>query len=398
MDQAYFFNTVCPALGVVVSNVQLASPFKAVMQCRKKESLGPLNPIPLAVSFVNLIGWVLYSVAINDLLLLLSVSTGVVLNFLGCTTAISLLGVQHRLSEARRMERLITLGIGWWIFVAISALTYLTDFSDVQTMMGLTTSATSVLYLCSPLSTIRIIVQHQDASSLYLPMIVLNLMGTSLWFAYGLFGVNNLWLYIPQGLGIILSICQISVKLFYTKWTSETRTRKLTSVDIYELADNNGTCSLTNASGPDMDPEMQPEVHYTPANVKSVMGMTAGGHGLGGIGLPGLVDLNYTYDGMIPDSVTDNGMDLQHALEEMIPTAAAGVVAALTDVRDIISSAFLSTPEDAAPPPPPSRSAPPSPSVSSHSDNTELRLRSRHRVDSVSGEEVDESRIPFHGS
>lgn len=396
MDQAYFFTTVCPAVGVVVSNVQLASPFKAVMQCRKKQSLGPLNPIPLAVSFVNLIGWVIYAVAINDLLLLLSVSTGVILNFLGCTTAISLLGMQHRLAEARRMERLITLGIGWWIFVAISSLTYLTAVTDVQTMMGLTTSTTSILYLCSPLSTIRIIVQHQDASSLYLPMIVLNLMGTTLWFAYGLFGVNNLWLYIPQGMGIILSVSQIFIKLFYTKWTPETRTRKLTSVDIYELADNCGTGTLTNTSGLDSDPEMQSEpAHYTPADVNSVMGMNGGGLGLGGIGLPGLVDLNYTYDGMIPDSVTDHGMDLQHALEEMIPAAASGVVAALTDVRDIISSAFLSGPDDVLPPPP--RSTPPSPSISSYDDRADLRQR-RFRVDSVSGEEVDDNRIPFHGS
>lgn len=41
-----------PAVAVMLSNIQLTSPLKAVLICRKFNDLGSLNPVPWAVSEV----------------------------------------------------------------------------------------------------------------------------------------------------------------------------------------------------------------------------------------------------------------------------------------------------------------------------------------------------------
>jgi hypothetical protein len=47
---AEIFAKVVPSVGVILSNIQLASPLKAVLICRKHNDLGSLNPVPWAVS------------------------------------------------------------------------------------------------------------------------------------------------------------------------------------------------------------------------------------------------------------------------------------------------------------------------------------------------------------
>jgi hypothetical protein len=44
--------TVLPSVAVVLSNVQLASPLRTALECREKGDLGPLNPVPWAVSIL----------------------------------------------------------------------------------------------------------------------------------------------------------------------------------------------------------------------------------------------------------------------------------------------------------------------------------------------------------
>ena len=42
--------TLVPAVAVILSNIQLASPLKAVLICRRLNELGSMNPVPWGVS------------------------------------------------------------------------------------------------------------------------------------------------------------------------------------------------------------------------------------------------------------------------------------------------------------------------------------------------------------
>lgn len=296
------------------------------------------------------------------------------------------------------MERIITFGLSWWIFIGISALSYIPDRETLLTVLGMTTFATTVLYYFSPLTALRIIIKHKDASSLYLPMILGNLLATSLWFVYGLFATNNMWLYLPQGMGMGLSLSHLAIKLYYTPSSEEVQSniRKMSNASAYELANTVSTAALDSTLG-NMTERWEPPLQYTQADVNSVMGMNAGSLGLGGIGLPGLVDLDYTTDGMVPASVLVNGMDLQHAMEDLLPTAAAGVMAVFNDVKDIISNAFVSTSQEGDFLPPMVISTPTTPAhCCGTEDFSELRNRALS-IDSITGEEV-EGDFAFHGS
>jgi hypothetical protein len=56
-----FFNVVCPTLGVVIALTMFLTPMRSVVQARRDKSLGELNPVPWAVTFVNCMGWVIYA-------------------------------------------------------------------------------------------------------------------------------------------------------------------------------------------------------------------------------------------------------------------------------------------------------------------------------------------------
>lgn len=344
----YFFTTVCPSLGVVISSIQLASPFVAVLACRRSSDLGPLNPVPLAVSFVNLFGWAIYATCLNDLYLMLSVFLGVGLNYLGCTTALSLLAMQGRMKEVRRMEHLLLGGVYWWMFLGLSRITYLPNEDILLTLMGVTTCSTTVLYFFSPLTTIRHIIVMKDASSLYLPMLIMNLIASTLWSTYGFFGARNVWVYLPNTLGLLITLAQIAVKSYYPTTAFAILLNdheKMALADTQAMNASSSSASSSSASRVEM--------------INATMGMGLGGvGGIGGVGLPGLVGMQLQQSSQQEDplgtstgsgsaSLTgaeDRGMAIGEGFAEFMPAVAAGVADTLMEMRDIVMSPFVSGP------------------------------------------------------
>ena len=97
-----------------------------------------------------------------------------------------------------------------------------TDGSTVaQLLVGGVCVAFTVLYFAAPLSTMAEVVRTGDASSIYPPMVLCNLLSCSLWATYGLFGTNDPLLYGPNMTGCLLQVCQYSLKsllFLYVAW------------------------------------------------------------------------------------------------------------------------------------------------------------------------------------
>ena len=65
-NASFFFGTLCPILGTVISTLQHSVGILVVRICRRNGSLGVANPVPWSVSLVCCITWVVYGVMIRD--------------------------------------------------------------------------------------------------------------------------------------------------------------------------------------------------------------------------------------------------------------------------------------------------------------------------------------------
>eukprot|EP00428_Durinskia_dybowskii_P063287 CAMPEP_0170372028 /NCGR_PEP_ID=MMETSP0117_2-20130122/9338_1 /TAXON_ID=400756 /ORGANISM="Durinskia baltica, Strain CSIRO CS-38" /LENGTH=116 /DNA_ID=CAMNT_0010626867 /DNA_START=48 /DNA_END=395 /DNA_ORIENTATION=+ len=107
-----------PSIAVVLSNIQLATPLKAIMICRVHNELGSLNPVPWAFSFLGCFGMLLYGCLINDPFVMCSVTLGLPANYFAVSSALSILGKTGKGSNNEttwKLEYIIVGGMMVWI-------------------------------------------------------------------------------------------------------------------------------------------------------------------------------------------------------------------------------------------------------------------------------------------
>lgn len=73
----------------------------------------------------------------------------------------------------------------------------------------------SLVFYAAPLTNITDIIKKKDSSSLYAPAIAVNLICCVLWFFYGLLGVKQMIVWIPNGVGAALCIFELIICCIY---------------------------------------------------------------------------------------------------------------------------------------------------------------------------------------
>jgi len=93
-----------------------------------------------------------------------------------------------------------------------------TEYNRQQaiTVIGILCCVSSLAYYAAPLSSVIQIIRTSDASSIYLPTVVINFVNAFCWFIYGILGVHDLIIWLPTIIGALLAISEITIKLFYT--------------------------------------------------------------------------------------------------------------------------------------------------------------------------------------
>jgi hypothetical protein len=87
--------------------------------------------------------------------------------------------------------------------------------ADATQMVGYVCSFFNICYYAAPLSSMAEVIRKKDASSLFLPNILVNTLNATLWFSYGLFGLGNIVVYGPSAIGLTLSGIQIALVFIY---------------------------------------------------------------------------------------------------------------------------------------------------------------------------------------
>lgn len=90
-----------------------------------------------------------------------------------------------------------------------------------------------MFYYTAPLSTAIHVIRVRDSSSLYAPMILLNLLNACLWFFYGLLGDNNnIIIWCPNLVGILLSVAQLVLLILYSNRLKKTDIEKTSHFEL----------------------------------------------------------------------------------------------------------------------------------------------------------------------
>ena len=109
-------------------------------------------------------------------------------------------------------EMIVVAVVLFWVSV-ISLLYFLQlNISQWKYVIGIITNINTCMFYGAPLSTIYTVLKQKDSSSIHRPTMVMNTLTAIFLTAFG-FGVKDLIIIIPNGIGGILGIIQIFLRL-----------------------------------------------------------------------------------------------------------------------------------------------------------------------------------------
>lgn len=225
MAGGVFATIICPLFGMILANVMWFSPFPAMQKIRVSRDLGTMNPIPFTAIIANCIGWISYGYFKKDHFIFWSNITGLMVGIYYSLISLTILapkGPGESFSDLYlTTERLFLAAFFFWGIIGLVCATAFNHFSDVAaqcaTLTGTISCCFSIAYYAAPLSSMAKVIAEKDASTLFFPTILINVINGACWFLYGAIGTGDLLLWLPNGLGVLLCASQIALIVLYKK-------------------------------------------------------------------------------------------------------------------------------------------------------------------------------------
>ncbi len=224
-NSATLTTTVVPSFALFVTTCMWMSPLKVVLASRKSRDLGDTSPVPYVCTVFNCIGWTGYGIMKKDMFLFWSNVTGIVLGSFFAINALTILASQtkpfEQLSEKyRTLEAFLIFAFGFWPLMFLVSVFAFQKFSDpaAQSLqfIGTIGMICSIAYYAAPLATMMEVVKLKDSSSLYAPMICLNMLNALLWASYGA-ALQDINVFAPNFIGLVLAVVQLVMWALYRK-------------------------------------------------------------------------------------------------------------------------------------------------------------------------------------
>jgi hypothetical protein len=145
---------------------------------------------------------------------------GLVLGTFYYISSVSLLANGRNDADAnslRTIEIMLVFGVAYYGAAGMYVGLFLSesDKSFGESVFALSGNVLSMVYYAAPLSTIQEVISNEDSSSLYAPMLVANLANSLMWTIYGFYGIDDVFVYIPNAIGAALASLQLSLTLVY---------------------------------------------------------------------------------------------------------------------------------------------------------------------------------------
>lgn len=214
--QAIVTGIICPLFGCIIANVMWLTPLPAVLEVRKTRKLGETNPYPYVITVINCIGWSMYGCLQKDVYIFMSNIFGMSLGAFYTLTALSVTSQKTPdepvLEVHQSLEGLLVFALFFWGTIGIVAATAFQSFPDpsvqAASLVGTIGCSCSIAYYAAPLAVMYKVIVTKDSSSIYFPLVCINLINALLWSAYGAIALQDINVWLPNGLGLILGVLQ----------------------------------------------------------------------------------------------------------------------------------------------------------------------------------------------
>jgi uncharacterized protein with PQ loop repeat len=116
------------------------------------------------------------------------------------------------------VEAILMISSCLWIFIVFVAGIVLKApqyFDSAILLVGSFCIISSLVFYASPLINMVEIVKTKDSSSLYVPAIIINGVNCTLWFFYGLIGINAVIVWLPNFIGLVLVAIELAMCCIY---------------------------------------------------------------------------------------------------------------------------------------------------------------------------------------
>lgn len=265
------FQYVCPTLGVLISSALYAAPVQDLRKCLQLGSLGVMNPKPWAVMSGNCLGWLCYAYYARDPFILASNIPGILVSTwlnLGASKLqyykamkdcssnngsraigeedvdAAIASSLHQSSSSERVTMSLTPQDTLWlqilslwvvILVSVGWSGFIQTKATQKEMIGLLVNINLLFFYGAPLHTMKDVLNEKCSNSIHTPTVLLNCINAAFWAAYG-FAVNDIVVYGPNGLGLLLGLIQALLCCVFPK----RHTEALTDVDPRPLLQETG--------------------------------------------------------------------------------------------------------------------------------------------------------------
>ncbi|CAE8640908.1 unnamed protein product [Polarella glacialis] len=231
------------------------SPLSSVREARKIGSLGGLDTRTWPVFVTSYLLWTCYSIRIGDVWVCLASIFGSVTWLYFCLTAIRLTSQEegelgptcssepweggllrrraidlhqcskfYRKATIDKTEKGLAAGLGFTFCVAfacspwnIEELNFLEAIITPEIKLSVFSSIcgfSTLLLFINPLSRLWVLVKRRDASTIFLPIVMAQLVQNLLWAAYGILALEP-GLYVPSGFGVFVVLAQLWLKCVF---------------------------------------------------------------------------------------------------------------------------------------------------------------------------------------
>lgn len=116
------------------------------------------------------------------------------------------------------------------------------EYDSITTLVvGIFSVLSTLLFCAAPLMNMVQIVKTKDSSSLYAPALILIGVKSMLWFFYGLLGINNIIVWFPNCVNLLLVAVELLICFIYpAKSYQKNRNNDKDSIKLNELNELNG--------------------------------------------------------------------------------------------------------------------------------------------------------------
>ncbi|KAF4317706.1 hypothetical protein BBO99_00007964 [Phytophthora kernoviae] len=235
--------TALRVLSTITAIIAALSPAPDFWRIYKNRSTGTVSILPVVTMFCNCYMWIMYAHLVNNFLPQFVICT------VGMFTSVAFGAFYYHWSnDHRHIHQIYNVAFKvlavYTLYYALGTSGVTNQSNDhVETTLGILSSVVNLALDASPLETMKEVVQTKDASTIPIILSTSFLVNAAVWVAYAI-ADNNIFLLVPNAIGMILCTIQVTLYLMYRPKQTSTHMNDKEEVQVVDFRQRPGTRGL----------------------------------------------------------------------------------------------------------------------------------------------------------